>query len=60
MGLILEDPMFLKEYYIYQNKIYVSDKQLNHRLFLQLIEHARIVFQEETIKFLTYGKKKVL
>jgi len=58
MGLKLEDPMFLKDYYIYQDKFCVSDKQLNYKLFLQLIEHANITLQEETIEFITNGKKK--
>ncbi len=57
IGLELLDPRNLKKCYVYQDKLYVSDDELDKKLFLSLIEHSRIVLHEEISSVLSLGKR---
>lgn len=52
----LEDLLEVKEGYIYQNKCYIKDNQLEPNKLLQLIEYSRIVLPEEMAQVITLGK----
>ncbi len=60
MGLELEDISNIKDYYIYQDKFYVRDQVLDNKLFMILVEHARVVLSEKMESVLSYGKKSSL
>lgn len=57
IGLELLDPRNLKKCYVYQNKLYISDDELDKKVFLSLVEHSRIVLHDEITSVLSLGQK---